>query len=102
MAKNNVEDLENRIKLLEEQNKENRETLDDLLFQNSKLKEKLNKIWRNLKIMFWLFLGLVACLILIFTTTPPVVIGLWIIFGAILFAVLIFYYYFKFAYNKFE
>ncbi|PNR99015.1 hypothetical protein X928_08670 [Petrotoga miotherma DSM 10691] len=102
MAKNNVEDLENRIKLLEEQNKENRETLDDLLFQNSKLKEKLNKIWHNLKIMFWLFFGLVACLILIFTTTPPVVIGLWIIFGAILFTVLIFYYYFKFAFNKFE
>ncbi|PNR96191.1 hypothetical protein [Petrotoga olearia] len=102
MTKNNVEDFENRIKILEEQNKENRETLDDLLFQNSKLKEKLNKIWRNLKIMFWLFFGLVVCLILIFTTTPPVVIGLWIIFATILFTGLIFYFFFKFAFNKFE
>lgn len=102
MAKNNVEDLESRIKVLEEQNRENRETLDDLLFQNSKMKEKLNKMWHNLKIMFWLNLGLVVCLVLIFTTTPPVVIGLWIIFATVLFTALIFYFYFKFAFNKFE
>ncbi|MDK2906161.1 MAG: hypothetical protein PWQ66_122 [Petrotoga sp.] len=102
MAKNNVEDLESRIKVLEEQNRENRETLDDLLFQNSKMKEKLNKMWHNLKFMFWLNLGLVVCLVLIFTTTPPVVIGLWIIFATVLFTVLIFYFYFKFAFNKFE
>jgi len=102
MAKNNTEDFENRIKLLEQQNKENRENLDDLLFQNSNLKNKLNDMWHNLKLMFWLQVGLIVCLILIFTTTPPVVIGLWIIFATIVLTGLTFYFYFKFAFNKFE
>lgn len=94
--------LKEKINSLEQELKQYKETLENLEYNTLKLKSHLKNLSRYLKILFWLLLGLFGCGIAFILLMPPVVIGLWIIFAAILIVIAIFYYLIKLTFSKFD
>lgn len=77
-------------------------SLENLEQNTLKLKSNLNKLAKYCKTLFWLLLGLIGCGIVFLTITPPVVIGLWIIFATFIIIIAIFYYLIKLTFKKFD
>jgi hypothetical protein len=95
-------ELREKIDFLETKLEQHKEVIDNLEQNIFKLKAYTNNIARYLKILLWLIVGLFGCGIAILTLTPPVVIGLWIIFATIIIVIAIFYFLIKLTFKNLE
>ena len=94
--------LKEKIEALEKKEITVRQEIEDLKYHQTQVNNQLNKIFRLLKIIFWLSIALSVSLLIFLIFVPPVIIGLWIIFGILFLAITLLYFGIRFTSKKIE
>lgn len=94
--------IKEKIEALEKKEIAVKQEVEDLKYHQAQINRQLNQIFHLLKIIFWVSIALSVSLLIFLIFVPPVIIGLWIIFGILFLAITLLYFGIRFTSKKIE